>query len=134
MQTHRVVSVADLADGQEWLVGPEPPAHSHMHGGEMGTMQLLDVCRRADVLVGPPGWLAPFGIASAVPTFIVLGHQGGHNGPDRQQPEWLGPGRPGFCVPDRLCRCGDTGTVCDKRISDPVGQFKTWATGAGVAI
>jgi hypothetical protein len=132
MRTHHVMSVADLQDGEEWLVGPPPPAHVHRHRGEIRMMELLDLCRDAAVLVGPPGWLAPFGIASRTPTFIVLGGQGGHNGPDKLQPEWLGPGRLGYATPDRFCQCGDNRHSCDKRISNPLAQFSRWAKAAGV--
>lgn len=135
MRRYYVLSIADLQDGAEWLVGEKPPpANARLHRGELSTMQMLDLCRRAAVLVGPASWIAPFGIASSTPTFVVLGGQGGHNSPKSLQPDWLGPGKLGFGVPDHLCGCGNMRHTCDKTISDLPGQFRAWASQRGLRI
>jgi hypothetical protein len=133
MRTHAVISLADLEPGAEWLVGNlSPPAHMHLHAGELTTMEAVELCRRVAVVVGPVGFIAPLGIATGVPTFIVLGGQGAQNGPAAIQPDWLGPGRLGFAMPDRFCQCQAMRHTCDKTISDPVGQFRAWAKDVGV--
>jgi hypothetical protein len=136
MRRYFVVSIADLQEGVEWPVnGLLPPAHMRLHAGELSSMQMLDLARRAAVAVGPVGWLAPFGIAAPeTPTFIVLGGQLAHNGPEVIAPEALGPGRLGFAYPDNLCNCANMRHQCDKRISDPMGQFRAWADQTGIAL
>ena len=81
MDTHTVVAVADLAPGQEWIVGELPPAHHYFLFGELAVRELLALVRDADLVVGGVGWIVPAGLALKVKTFIVLGGHGGHNAP-----------------------------------------------------
>jgi hypothetical protein len=135
MDTHYVISVADLVEGQEWLAdGMEMPCHLRLDRGELSAMQMLDMARRASVIVGPVGWIAPFGIASARPTFVVLGGQAAHNSPVVIAPDGAGPGKLGFGMPDRLCNCANMRHQCDKTIADPLGQFEAWAANEGICI
>ena len=126
MATHTVVAVADLARGEEWLVGNLPPAHHHLVGGELNVRELLALVRDADVVVGGVGWIVPAGLALKVKTFVVLGGHGGHNAPGKITDPRLDLSRLGFATPENFCRCTNMLHNCDKRITDPIGQFHRW--------
>jgi hypothetical protein len=127
MATHTVVVVADLEPGKEWAVGELPPAHHCWLFGELRVRQLLALIREADVVVGGVGWIVPAGLALRAKTFVVLGGHGGHNAPDRVTDPRLDLSRIGFATPERYCRCTNMLHRCDKRIADPVGQFRRWS-------
>jgi hypothetical protein len=126
MATHTVVAVADLEDGQEWLVGELPPAHRYFVRGELGVRELLALVRDADIVVGGVGWIVPAGLALHVNTFVVLGGHGDHNAPDKITDPRLDLNRIGFAMPERFCKCTNMLHACDKTISDPLGQFRRW--------
>jgi hypothetical protein len=127
MATHTVVVVADLAPGQEWLVGALPPAHRYLVLGELAVRELLALVRAADVVIGGVGWIMPAGLALRTKTYVVLGGQGGHNAPVKITDPRLDLSRIGFAMPDAFCQCTSMSHRCDKTIADPVGQFCRWA-------
>jgi hypothetical protein len=133
MKTHTVVAVADLADGQEWLVGEMPPAHRYLVRGELGVRELLALARHADVVVGGVGWIVPAALALKTRTFVVLGGHGGHNAPEKITDPRLDLSRIGFAIPERYCRCTNMLHACNKTISDPVGQFLAWCSNSRLA-
>jgi hypothetical protein len=133
MATHTVVSVADLAPGQEWIVGELPSAHHHFVFGELGVRELLALVRDADLVVGGVGWIVPAGLALKVKTFIVLGGHGGHNAPAKITDPRLDLSQIGFAIPERFCRCLNMLHNCDKVIADPLGQFLHWSRSFQVA-
>jgi hypothetical protein len=124
--THTVVAVADLAHGQEWMLGELPPAHHYFLHGELPVRELLALVRDADVVVGGVGWIVPAGLALKANTFIVLGGHGGHNAPEKITDPRLDLSRIGFAVPEAFCRCTNMLHRCDKRIEKPVWQFSRW--------
>jgi hypothetical protein len=132
MATHTVVAVADLEPGQEWVVGELPPAHRYFVHGELPVRELLALVRDADVVIGGVGWIVPVGIALKVKTFVVLGGQGGHNGPAKITDPRLDLSRIGFAMPERFCQCTSMLHTCDKTIADPLGQFSRWAAQQGI--
>lgn len=132
LNTHHVVSVADADGSNEVLEEPLPPAHERYHAAELTIWETLELLRRAHVAVGGVGWLVPAALALRVPTFIVRGGQGAHNRPEvivdpRLRADWVG-----FCNPDDPCYCSDREHRCNKRVADPAGQFRAWATARGV--
>jgi hypothetical protein len=127
MATHTVVAVADLAPGEEWLVGELPPAHHYFMHGELPVRELLALTRDADIVVGGVGWIVPAGLALKVKTFIVLGGQGGYNAPAKITDPRLDLSRLGFAIPEKLCPCINRLHNCDKTIADPLGQFHRWS-------
>jgi ADP-heptose:LPS heptosyltransferase len=136
MATHTVVAVADLAPGEEWLVGDIgdlPPAHLHLIRGELSVRELLALVRDADIVVGGVGWIVPAGLALKVKTFVVLGGHGGHNAPEKITDPRLDLSRIGFAVPEKFCRCTNMLHNCDKRIADPLAQFYRWRHNLRVA-
>ena len=127
MATHTVVAVADLAPQQEWLVGEMPPAHQRYVLGELNVRELLALVRDADVVIGGVGWIVPAGLALRTKTFVVLGGHGGHNAPAKITDPRLDCSNIGFAVPEAFCKCTSMLHRCDKRIEDPVGQFRRWS-------
>lgn len=122
-----VVSVADLAPGEEWLEPPEPPADLYLHHGELRVLELLSLVRHAAVVVGGVGWVVPAAIASQTPLYCVLGGQGGHNAPERiTDPSTMNLSRIGWAIPDQFCRCSLKTHSCSKHITGFEEGFKTW--------
>lgn len=121
---YRVISVADLADGQEWGVDPMPPADVRYHKGELPVEQLLALVQGAVAVIGGIGWLVPAALAARVPAWIICGGQGGFNSPHQICPAGS---TITFAVPDNFCRCKLKQHNCDKRISDYEQQLTDWA-------
>jgi hypothetical protein len=128
MTTHTVIAVADLAAGQEWAVGEMPPAHQYLVRGELNVRELLALVREADVVIGGVGWIVPAGMALRSRTFVILGGHGGHNAPEKITDPRLDLSRIGFAMPEAFCRCTNMLHDCDKRIADPIGQFRRWSS------
>ena len=122
---YKIVSVAYLQEGQEWLVGPEPYADVQYHKGELPVEQLLSLVANASAVIGGIGWLVPAALAAKVPAWIICGGQGGYNAPElitpREQTNIT------FAVPDNFCRCRLKQHTCDKRISNYDAKLTEWA-------
>lgn len=115
---YRVISVADLAEGQEWLDGPAPFAHQAYHHGELSLELLLGLVRGAAGVIGGVGWLAPAAIAYRVPMLLLYGGWGFHNGPQRIFDPRLDVSRITQVIPDTFCMCSSSQHACNKTISD----------------
>lgn len=128
-----VVSVADLADGEEWLVGEAPPADLVLHRGELNVEQLLAAVQQAAVVVGGVGWIVPACIAAGTPLYVVLGGQLGHNAPERlTDPALMDLSRVGWAWPRKPCGCVSKTHDCDKVIDDFDAKFSAWLDGQGL--
>ncbi len=126
METHHVISVADLLKGEEWLVGPAPPAHERFHGGELEVFQLLGLVQSADVVVGGVGWIVPATIAAKVKLFCILGGQGGHNAPEKITDHRMDLSNARFIEPDHYCRCDGMLHDCNKTLSRLDAHWADW--------
>lgn len=121
---YKVVSVADLEDGKEWLVGEPPFADITFHKGELQVEQLLALIKGAAAVIGGIGWIVPACLAAKVPAWIICGGQGGFNAPELI---CLPGSTITFCVPDNFCRCRLKQHTCDKRISNYGPKLAAWA-------
>ncbi|MNF22281.1 hypothetical protein D3C84_28310 [compost metagenome] len=121
---YRVISVADLVDGQEWGVDPMPPADVRYHKGELLVEQLLALVKDAAAVIGGIGWLVPAALAARVPAWIICGGQGGFNSPKQICPDGS---TITFAVPDNFCGCRLKQHNCDKRISNYDAKLADWA-------
>lgn len=121
---YKVISVADLQDGQEWGVDPMPPADLRYHKGELPVEQLLALVKGAAAVIGGIGWLVPAALSAKVPAWIICGGQGGFNAPELICPK---QSTITFAVPDNFCRCKLKQHNCDKRISDYDSKLAQWA-------
>lgn len=123
---YHIISVADLEDRQEWLVGEQPFAHERYHKGELSMTELFGLCQGAFGIVGGIGWIVPFAINTGVPTFIIAGGNGGYNHPGKLVNHTMKLDKIKFAVPDNFCECTNNTHNCDKRISDLRGRFDDW--------
>jgi len=121
---YRVVSVADLQEGQEWSVGQLPYARVKYHKGELPVEQLLSLVANASAVIGGIGWLVPAALTAKIPAWIMCGGQGGFNAPELICPA---ESTITFAVPDNFCRCKLKQHNCDKRISNYDSKLATWA-------
>ena len=118
-----VISLADLKDGEEALVGAAPFAHLRLHNGELPIESLVEAIAHAAVVVSPVGWALPMSIAYRTKCVIVAGGRGAHNAPwkltDPRQPlsnlRWV--------MPDHYCMCESGAHDCNKRITDFENKF-----------
>jgi len=113
-----VVSVADLEEGKEWMVGDEPYADQKFYHGELGISELMGLTEGASVVVGGVGWIVPACIALQTPLFCILGGQGGHNAPGVITDKRMDLSNIRFATPDRFCRCDKMLHRCNKVISN----------------
>jgi hypothetical protein len=118
-----VISVADLEEGKEWIVEPEPYADARFHKGELPVELLLALVANASAVIGGIGWLVPAALAAKVPAWIICGGQGGFNAPELICPSGS---TITFAVPDNFCRCRQKIHNCDKRISDYDSKLAQW--------
>ena len=121
-----VISVADLADGQEWALDPLPPADYRYHAGEFSVERLLALVAGAAGVIGGVGWLLPAAIAYRVPMLLIYGGAGGHHGPGRVLDPRLDISRIEQALPDRFCPCRDHAHDCDKTISNLERHIENW--------
>jgi hypothetical protein len=122
----KVISVADLKPGEEWLVGEAPEADIQYHNGELNVRQLLALVRDAQVVVGGIGWLVPAAIATQTPGWFIGGGQGGCNAPERITSESMNLKNIEFVLPDNYCRCSASLHNCQKEISHHAYRFTKW--------
>lgn len=132
--THHVIALADLAAGEEWLVGDMPVVDQAFVRGEISTTQALGLVARADIVVGGVGWIVPAALAYGTKAFIVLGGNGGHNAPEVIVDPRADSSRLGFATPDNFCRCADKGHACRKTITGLGEIFATWAAQQGIPL
>lgn len=121
---YRVISVADLEDGKEWLVGNAPYADVRYHKGELPIEELLALVKGAAAVIGGIGWIVPACLAAKVPAWIICGGQGGFNAPELICPP---DSTITFAVPDNFCRCRNKQHDCNKGISNYGPKLAEWA-------
>jgi len=128
MRGYKVISVADLQDGQEWMVGGFMPyADVRYHKGELPVEQLLALVKGASAVIGGIGWLVPAALCAKVPAWIVCGGQGGYNAPELITPK--GQTNITFAVPDNFCRCRLKQHTCNKEIKNYDAKLASWFDG-----
>ena len=123
---YTIISVADLQDGQEWLVGDAPYADVRYHAGELPVSDLMALCQGAKAVVGGIGWLVPYAANAGTPAFVIAGGNGGYNHPEKLVNSTMNLDRLRFAIPDDICMCTNNGHHCNKIISDLKGVFDDW--------
>lgn len=121
-----VISVADLEEGKEWLVGEPPEADLHLHRGELTLRGLMSLVENAAVVVTPVGWALPAAICYQTPVYVVAGGRGAHNAPEIVTDSAMNLSNVGWAIPDNYCRCHQWDHQCDKRISGFSNKFEAW--------
>jgi len=124
---YTVVSVADLEEGKEWLVGNAPPADITYHAGELSIVELLALVAGAKAVIGGIGWIVPACTAAKVLSLIVCGGQGGFNSPELITSKDMDLSKITFFVPDNFCLCTQKQHNCNKEIKDYDDKLTAWA-------
>jgi SAM-dependent methyltransferase len=68
-----VVSIADLAPGLEWVVGPELPAEVKLHAGELDFETMAALFAEAALVISPAGFAPVLAQAVGTPGVTVYG-------------------------------------------------------------
>ena len=68
-----VVSVADLVEGQEWIVGPDAQADLNFHRGELVFEAMAALAKQCDLVFTSSGFPAILGPAVGTPTISIVG-------------------------------------------------------------
>jgi len=123
---YEIISVADLQDGQEWLVGDAPHADVQYHAGELSVSDLMALCQGASGIMGGIGWLVPYAINAGTPAFVIAGGNGGYNHPEKLINSTMNLDKIRFATPDEICMCIDNRHGCNKTISDLKDIFNEW--------
>lgn len=121
-----VVSLADLEEGEEWLVGEAPEADLQLHAGELSLTEMLSLVEHAEVIVSGVGWPLPVAVCYQTPVFIIQGGCGAHNAPHIVTDSEMDLSRVGWAQPDDYCMCGQMDHSCSKHISGFTDKFKGW--------
>ena len=123
----KVISVADLQDGEEWALEPLPKATETYHKGEFSIKELLGLIQHAEIVVGGVGWLTPASIAYKVPSWVILGGFGAYNAPENLfDAGRMDLSKLGYAMPDDFCRCRDGKHNCKKDITNHAQKFTEW--------
>ena len=123
----KVISVADLQDGEEWALEPLPKATETYHKGEFSIKELLGLIQHAEIVVGGVGWLTPASIAYKVPSWVILGGFGAYNAPENLfDAGRMDLSKLGYAMPDDFCRCRDGKHNCKKDITNHAKKFTEW--------
>ena len=110
-----VVSVADLEDGQEWIVGPRVQADLELHRGQLDVEAIAGLFSIAGLIFAAPGFAIAMAQAVGTPSVIVFG---GHESSAsyRRAMIWA----PVLMIdPVVPCDCFNGNHQCDKRIDTP---------------
>lgn len=114
---YRVIVVADIKEGVEWLDGPLPPHDVAYLHGELRLEELLMLVSGAEGVIGGVGWLLPAAIAYRVPMLLIYGGWGHVNGPQVVLDDRLDTTRLVHAMPDNFCMCNDKTHACDRTIT-----------------
>lgn len=113
-----VVSVADVQEGEEWILPPEPPADHVFHHAELSIPQLISLLRHAEVVVGGVGFILPVALATRTPLLIIAGGHGRTECEEWLTAPWMDTSRSRWIYPDQFCQCFRMDHDCPRDISD----------------
>lgn len=125
---YTLVSVADLEEGKEWMLGDYPSADIEFHKGELVVEQLMALCAHSALMVGGVGWIVPVGVAYNVPTWVIGGGHGAFNAPDLVLPKHQ-KHKVSFALPEKYCRCREHFHKCNKVINNHAEKLTRWLRG-----
>lgn len=127
-----IVSVADLAPGQEWMVSRPVDADATFHAGELELQQLVALFDMATLVFTAPGFAVPLAQAVGTPVISVFGgYEDSRSFRSANQTPYLG------IDTVRPCRCFSHIHRCEKRIdidaaTGRIGEFLEHIETAGI--
>ena len=119
----RIVSIADLEDGKEWVTGELPFAHETYHNGELSIVDLMRLMESASGVIGGVGWVTPMSMAYKTPHLCIFGGWGQANGPQRIFDPRVDTSHIIQALPDNYCMCDNKFHDCDKTITNIEGYI-----------
>src|SRR5215471_7779764 len=116
-----VISLADLAQGREWIEGPQQEADIKLHKGELAFPEMAALFAEADLVFCNAGF-APV-LAQAVGTAVICVYGGRESYRTTQR---VGAHLAPTCPIDPItpCDCHSNSHRCDKRIDVPAALAK----------
>lgn len=118
-----VVSIADLAPGLEWTVGPAVRADVELHRGQLTFEALAALTRRAGLVFAAPGFAIVLAQAVGAPNVAVFG--GYENGSSFRAGAGFAPHL--ALEPINPCQCFSHAHPCDKRMDAPLALARLQA-------
>jgi hypothetical protein len=115
---YRIIGIADLEEGEEWIDGVPPIVDEQYYRGEFEIKELISLVQHAEVMVSSVGWPLPTCIAAGTPLICIGGGLGRFNRPSVVTDERMDLSNFHFIEPDNYCLCGDMNHKCDKTITD----------------
>lgn len=126
-ETHIIVSVAALREGEEWLDGDLYGIDLELHSGEIDVWTLLGLVKIADLSVCTQSFVVPWAMATRSKCFCVYG---GFGGPWRFTSPWIRTAPHfGYAAPDPFCDCGKMEHDCKKDIPNFMKTFQDYHDG-----
>ena len=118
-----IVSIADCAEGEEWIDGPLPYADLRLHAGELGIKGTLTLLKRASIVVGGSGFIIPAAVSAGTRLFIIFGGRGEYDNPHIVLDLRMDLKKIGWALPDKFCRCNKMEHACNKEITQLDDRF-----------
>lgn len=119
-----VISIADVDDINEFLVGQPPAADLVLHKGELGIYSTLDLMSISDVVVGGSGFILPATVSMANPhLFVIFGGRMMYDSPYKVFHPSMNMKKISWATPTNPCYCTLSKHDCNKNILDFDSQF-----------
>lgn len=126
---YHVISVADLEPDKEWLhMGLDVHSHQKFYAGEIPMYALLELMKKAEIVVGGSGFIVPAAISAQTNLFLVSGGRFLYDAPQKIIPLDADREKIGLAIPANPCRCSvdqhpDGQETCNKFIPDIDTKF-----------
>ncbi len=122
-----IISIADLKENEEWLVGEDLDVDLKFHSGELDVINLLGLIKKADVLIGGVGWILPAAISYDKELLLIAGGQGAHNSEEKiADPKRVQKNKVCWVLPDDYCMCTNPRHQCSKKITNFTERVTDW--------
>lgn len=125
---YHVISVADLEPDVEWLhMGQDVVANQKFYKGELPMYALLELMKKAEVVVGGSGFIVPASISARTNLFVIFGGRLLYDAPNKIIPIDA-PSLVSWAMPANPCRCTvdmhpEGEPACNKFIPDIDSRF-----------
>lgn len=126
---YHVISVADLEPDVEWLhMGQDVFSHQKFYKGEVTMYALLELMKKADIVVGGSGFIVPAAVSANTNLFLILGGRLSYDGITKIIHPTMNLDRITWAMPANPCRCAidvhpDGEPTCNKYIPDIDSKF-----------
>ena len=117
------VSIADIEDNVEWLVGDLKGIDAKFHKGELSLSTIFGLMKISSMMICYPAFFMLAGIATRSKTFTIWG---GCSHPAASLEESMGLWNFSYAAPDPACNCFLAEHDCNKEISKDIlfGNFE----------